>query len=84
VEGDQVRDGADLLTSYHATLAGSAVVRSIPSADGTGDFDATFTLDADGRLRSASLTGVFYKGKPALTYVVTLTQYDTQKDITAP
>jgi lipoprotein LprG len=84
VEGDQVRDGADLLTSYHGTLAGSAVVRSIPSADGTGDFDATFTLDVDGRLRSASLTGVFYKGKPALTYVVTITQYATQKDITAP
>lgn len=84
VQGDQVRDGSDVLTSYHAALAGSVVVKAIPSADPAGDFDATFTLDVDGRLRAASLTGVFYKNKPPLTYVVTLTQYATQKDITAP
>ena len=84
VQGDQVRDGSDVLTSYHGTLAGSVVVKAIPSADSASAFEATFTLDTDGVLRSASLTGVFYKGKPPLTYVVTLTQYATQKDITAP
>jgi len=83
-EGNQVRDGGDVLTSYHGKLPGSAVVAVIPSADASGDFDATFTLDGDGRLRSASVTGVFYKGKPSLTYVVTITEYATEKDISAP
>jgi len=82
--GNRVRDGSDLLTSYDGTLAGSSVVAAIPSADGTGQFDARFTVDDDGRLRTASLTGLFYKGKPELTYNVTFTEYDTEKDITAP
>lgn len=84
VKGDQVRDGADVLTSYHGTLAGSSVVSAIPSADDKGAFDATFTIDQDGKLRTASLTGAFYKGKPELTYNVTFTEYRTQKDIKAP
>jgi len=84
VKGDQVRDGSDVLTSYAGTLAGTSVASALPSAGGQGVFDATFTIDGDGRLRTASLTGPFYKGKPELTYNVTFTLYDTEKDITAP
>jgi lipoprotein LprG len=83
-KGEQVRDGDDVLTSYDGTLAGAAVAGAIPSADDEAEFDATFTIDEDGRLRTASLTGPFYEGEPELTYDVTLTEYGTEKNITAP
>ncbi len=83
-KGDQVRDGADILTSYDGRLEGAAVVSAIPSADDTAQFKATFTIDEDGTLRTASVTGPFYKGKAELTYNVTLTEYGTEKDITKP
>jgi lipoprotein LprG len=60
------------------------VAKSIPSADTDGEFDATFEIDEDGLLRTASLTGAFYEGEPELTYDITLTDYGTDKEITAP
>jgi lipoprotein LprG len=80
-EGAQVRDGADVLSTFAGTLGGSAVASAIPSADSSAEFDATFSVDDDGRLRTASVTGPFYKGKPELTYDVTFTEYGTEKDI---
>jgi lipoprotein LprG len=41
-------------------------------------------VTSDGELRQASLTGVFYSGKPSMTYSLMLTDYGTSKDITAP
>jgi lipoprotein LprG len=83
-EGDQTREGGDVLSTFHGTLAGSTVAKSIPSADTDGEFDATFEIDEDGLLRTASLTGAFYEGEPELTYDITLTDYGTDKEITAP
>lgn len=83
-EGDQVRDGGDVLTSYSGSLPGTAVVSVIPSADDTATFEVTFTIDDDGVLRTASVDGPFYKGEPELTYDVTLTDYGTELEITAP
>lgn len=80
-EGAQVRDGADVLSTFDGTLGGRAVASAIPSADRSADFDATFSIDEDGRLRTASVTGPFYQGKPELTYDVTFTEYGTEKDI---
>ena len=83
-KGDQTRDGSDVLTSYDGKLAGSAVVAVIPSADDGAEFDATFTIDDDGRLRMASVTGSFYEGEPELTYDILLTDYGTEQEIKAP
>jgi lipoprotein LprG len=83
-EGDKTREGGDVLSTYRGTLAGSTVAKSIPSADEGGEFDATFKIDEDGLLRTASLTGAFYAGEPELTYDITLTDYGTEKEITAP
>jgi lipoprotein LprG len=58
------------------------VAHLIPGASGT--FDATYDVTSDGELRQASLTGVFYSGKPSMTYSLMLTDYGTSKDITAP
>jgi lipoprotein LprG len=83
-KGEQTRDGNDVLTTYTGTLAGSAVVSAIPSANEKSEFDATFTIDDEGKLRTASVTGEFYKGDPELTYDVTFTEYGTEKEITKP
>jgi lipoprotein LprG len=84
-QGDQVRGGTDnkeVLTTYTGSVSASAVSHLIPGA--SGDFSATYGITGDGELRQASLTGIFYPGKPAMTYSLLLTDYGTSKDITAP
>ena len=61
---------------------GNPRVLLIPGA--TGEFDATYGITSDGELRTAKLTGVLYSGKPAMTYSMTVDDYGTSKDITAP
>ena len=60
----------------------ASIVRQLPGA--SGDFQATYGVTSDGELRTAELTGAFYRGKPGLTYALTLEDYGTSKDITAP
>lgn len=84
-QGAEVRGGAgnkEVLTTYTGTVPASAVAHIIPGA--SGDFHASYDVTSDGELRQASLTGVFYSGKPSLTYTLVLDNYDTSKDITAP
>lgn len=85
-EGESVRGGQDnseVLTEFTGSVPGEQVSRVIPTADGDS-FDAVYQVDAEGRLRSAALTGVFYPGKPELTYTLELDDYGTTQDIVAP
>jgi lipoprotein LprG len=82
--GDRVRGGTDhkeILTSYTGSVPGSAVRKLIPTAIGT--FAATYRIASDGELREASLTGAF-NGPDRMTYALTLTDYGTSQDISAP
>ncbi len=84
-QGGQVRGGKnnkEVLTSYTGTVPGDAVAHLIPGA--SGDFAARYDVASNGELRRASLTGVFYPGKPSLTYTLDLQDYGTTKDVTAP
>lgn len=84
-EGDSVRGGEDnreILTEYTGTIPSTAVEALIPTA--SGDFDATLTISEDGELRRADLTGVFYDEADELTYTLTLDDYGTEAEITAP
>jgi lipoprotein LprG len=84
-QGDQVRGGTDnkeVLTTYTGTVSASVVSHLIPGAGGA--FSATYAVTDEGELRQASLTGLFYPGKPPMTYTLLLTDYGTSKDITAP
>jgi lipoprotein LprG len=83
--GDSVRGGEhnkEVLTTYTGKVGADVVKNVIPTASGT--FDAAYTVADDGELRSAKLTGVFYKKSTSMTYTVTFDDYGTEKDITAP
>lgn len=84
-EGESVRGGEDnkeVLTEFSGTVPGDVVANVIPSA--SGDFDVTYTISADGELREAVLTGVFYPDTDAMTYTLGFEDYGTEKEITAP
>ncbi len=83
-EGKQVRSGEDVLSSFTGTVPGDVVAGIIPSASADSDFDATFTVDDDDRLREAVLTGPFYPDTDAVTYTIGFDEYDTSADITLP
>jgi lipoprotein LprG len=84
-EGESVRGGQDnkeVLTEFTGTVPDDAVKNILPGA--TGDFDATYTISADGELREAVLTGVFYPGTDSMTYTIGFEDYGTEKKIAAP
>lgn len=83
-EGEQVRDGSAVLTSYEGTVPGTVVARIIPSADADAAFDAVFTINDDQQLIEAALTGPFYPDADALTYTVRFVEYGVDQQITAP
>lgn len=83
-EGEQVRSGEDVLAGYTATVPGEVVASIIPSASAEEDFDASFTIDEEDRLREAELTGQFYPGSDDVTYTISFDRYDTTADITLP
>ena len=65
-------------------VPGDAVQAVIPSADESADFDATFEVDDEGRLVEALVTGPFYGTAGDVAYTVSLTDYGTDAEITAP
>jgi lipoprotein LprG len=83
-EGNQVRSGEDVLSSYTGTVPGDVVASIIPSASPEDDFEARFTIDDEDRLREAVLTGPFYPQADDVTYTITFEQYDTSRDIALP
>ena len=84
--GDSVRGGEDnkeILTQYTGTISSDAVEALIPTAE--GDFSFTYTISDDNELREAVLKGAFYgTDEGDVTYTLTLDDYGTEKDITAP
>jgi lipoprotein LprG len=84
-EGDTVRGGEDnkeVLTEFTGTVPGDVVSNILPGAEGA--FDATYTINADGELREAVLTGVFYPDTESMTYTIGFEDYGTEKKIAAP
>lgn len=84
--GDARRGGADndeILTPYTAVVPGTAVQNLLPCAPGDR-FQATFTIDADGLLQGADLTGEFFEGAGEITYSITVDDYDVEQEITKP
>lgn len=83
--GDSVRGGdnnAEILTEYTGRVPDSAVKNVLPGAN--GDFDATYTVTAQGELRTAVLTGVFYPDSEEMTYTIAFDGYGAEPEIAAP
>jgi lipoprotein LprG len=83
-EGNQVRSGEDVLSSYTGSVPGDVVASIIPSASPEDDFETRFTVDEEDRLREAVLTGPFYPQADDVTYTITFEEYDTSRDIALP
>ena len=84
-EGESVRGGEnneEVLTEFTGTVPGDVVANVIPSAE--GDFEATYTISAEGELREAVLTGVFYPDTEAMTYTIGFDDYGSEPEIAAP
>jgi lipoprotein LprG len=84
--GDSVRGGEDnkeIFTEYTGAIDSKAVEALIPTAEGA--FSFTYTISDDDELREAVLEGAFYGAdKGDVTYTLTLDDYGTEKEITAP
>jgi lipoprotein LprG len=83
-EGDKVRQGKVVLSSYTATVPGKAVAAIIPSATAGADFDAEFTVTDQDQLARTVLTGPFYPGAGDVTYTISFDDYGIKRKITAP
>jgi lipoprotein LprG len=83
-EGESVRGGAEVLSTFTGTLSGQVVASIIPSASPQGTFDATFTVDDTDQVDRMILTGPFYPDAGEVTYTVDIDAYDVERDITAP
>lgn len=76
-------DNSVVVTPYTGTVPGVAVTSLLPCAPGDS-FDVTFTVDDQGRLRAADLTGQFFSGGADITYTIAITAYGVSQEITAP
>ncbi len=83
-EGDPVREGSLVLSSYSGTLPGDVVSDFIPTADTSADFPVTFRVDEEGTLHSVDVSGPFYGKGGEVDYTVTLSNYGVEKEITRP
>lgn len=83
-EGDQVRDGREVVTTYSGRLPGEAVAAAIPTAVAERSFDAEFRIDDEGRVVGGTFTGPFYAQGDEVTYDLTISDYGADPEITAP
>jgi lipoprotein LprG len=85
--GDSERGGPDnseVLTVFTGTVPNAAIKNVLPCAPGK-TFEAKFTINEDGLLREAEVTGQFFKGDTQeITYTIDVEEYDVEKDISAP
>ena len=76
-------DNKEIFTEYTGTIASDAVEALIPTAE--GEFTFNYSISDDDELREAVLKGAFYGADEGdVTYTLTLDDYGTEKEITAP
>ncbi|MGH3384540.1 MAG: LppX_LprAFG lipoprotein [Nocardioidaceae bacterium] len=83
-EAGERRDGETVVTEFTGTVDGATMSELFPTADPSGSFDVTFTLDDGDQVDTATIAGPFYEGAADVTYDVTLDVSDEPVEITAP
>ncbi|WP_183093963.1 LppX_LprAFG lipoprotein [Nocardioides stalactiti] len=76
-------DNSETITPFTGTVPGDTIRNILPCAEGD-DFEATYRIDADGFLTEAEITGEFFPGMDAITYVIEVHDYDVEQEISAP
>lgn len=76
-------DNSETITPFTGTVPSETVRNILPCAEGDS-FDATYRIDGDGFLKEAEITGEFFPGMDAITYVIEVHDYDVEQAITAP
>lgn len=76
-------DNEETLTPFTGTVPGDSVRNLLPCAEGD-EFDATYRIDAEGFLVEAEITGEFFAGMDAITYLIEVQEYDVEQEISAP
>ncbi len=76
-------DNEETLTPFTGTVPGDSVRNLLPCAEGD-EFDATYRIDAEGFLVEAEITGEFFAGMDAITYLIEVREYDVEQEISAP
>ena len=84
VEGEKIRNGAEVLTTIKGTLPGDKVVDLFLVGDRNGTFQATYGLTDEDELRRVALTGPFFGSGTSSTYTLTLDQYGAPVTIEKP
>lgn len=81
--GDEVREGSEILTEITGTLPGEKIRALLRLGDPEQSFDVTYGLTEENELRTAVVTGEFWKGTVS-SYRLLLTNYGVVVPIEAP
>lgn len=82
--GAKTRDGKDIVQAVTGTLPGSAIKETLNFGDAGQMYGAVYLITDKGELRSAKLTGAFYKGSSDTSYTVEFTQYGQKVAVSKP
>jgi LppX_LprAFG lipoprotein len=83
--GEERRVDGEVVREVTGRLPGDLVERLLTSEDPEQPVDVTFAITAEGtQLRRAELTGPFFAAQDDATYVVELTDYGADVEISAP
>lgn len=81
--GDDVREGSEVLGTVTGTLDGATVEDVLDLGDGTGTYDVTYGLTENDQLRTAVITGPFFDGATS-TYTLVVSDYGSPVEIARP
>lgn len=82
--GDKKRDGKDIVQTVTGKLPGKAIKQSLNFGNANKTYDAVYQITDKGELRSAELTGAFYKGSNDTSYTVEFSKYGQKVSVKAP
>ena len=83
--GEERRVHGEVVREVTGTIPGDLVERLLTSQDPDQPVDVTFAVTTEGaQLRRAELTGPFFTAEDDATYVVELTDYGADVEISAP
>jgi lipoprotein LprG len=83
-EGEDVREGSKVLSTYSGTLSGDLVKPIIPSASAEGTYQTRVGIDQDGYISTLEVTGEFFSGGGDETYQLSLDDYGRSVTVKKP